>query len=119
MIYGDPIEHVVLFKIKIDTPQLKKYGLMESLLALKDEIPEILHSSAGVNFSARSQGFTHGFVARFENRAALERYLAHPAHVAVVEQQVKPICESVLAFDYALLSLPKDYVPKTSTSPAN
>jgi len=118
MIYGDPIEHVVLFKIRYDVPQAKKYGLMESLLALKDEIPEILHSSAGVNFSARAQGYTHGFVARFENRAALERYLAHPTHVALVEQQVKPICESVLAFDYALMSLPKSYTPKETSSPA-
>jgi hypothetical protein len=35
-----PIEHVVLFKLKADTPQLKKYGLMESLLALKGRFPD-------------------------------------------------------------------------------
>lgn len=99
-----PIEHVVLFKLKADAPETKKEGLMASLLALKDVIPGILQASAGVNFSARAQGYTHGFVARFKDRAALDFYISHPAHVAVVEQQVKPISDGVLALDYDLIS---------------
>lgn len=99
-----PIEHVVLFKLKADAPEAKKEGLMKSLLALKDVIPGILQASAGVNFSARAQGYTHGFVARFKDRAALDHYISHPAHVAVVEQKVKPISDGVLALDYDLIS---------------
>ena len=52
-------------------------------------------------------------------RAVLERDLAHPSNIAVVEEQVEPICESVLAFDYALMSLPKSYTPKAPSSPAS
>lgn len=95
-----PIEHVVLFKLKADAPAAKKDDLMTSLVSLKETIPGILHASAGENFSARAQGYTHGFVARFKDRAALEAYIVHPAHVAVVEQKVKPISEGVLALDY-------------------
>ena len=62
-----------------------------------------MHASAGANFSARAQGYTHGFVVRFRDRAALEAYLPHPAHTAAVEQFVKPISEGVLALDYDLL----------------
>ncbi|MBL8023391.1 MAG: Dabb family protein [Elusimicrobia bacterium] len=99
-----PLEHVVLFKLKVDVAEEKKEGLMRSLLSLRDVIPGILQVSAGVNFSARAQGYTHGFVARFQDRVALDHYISHPAHVAVVEKQVKPICESVLALDYDLIS---------------
>jgi hypothetical protein len=99
------IEHVVLFKLKIDAPETKKMELMKSLLALQGTIAGILSASAGVNFSARAQGYTHAFVARFEDRAALDHYISHPAHVAVVEQQVKPLSDGVLAVDYEAISL--------------
>lgn len=98
-----PIEHAVLFKLKADAPEADKVGLLKSLLALRDTIPGILHVSAGVNFSARAQGYTHGFVARFKDRAALDAYISHPAHVAVVEQKVKPLSEGVLVLDYELI----------------
>lgn len=97
------IEHVVLFKLKTDALETQKADLMKSLVALQGVIPGILHASAGVNFSARAQGYTHGFVARFKDRAALDHYITHPAHVAVVEQKVKPISEGVLALDYEIL----------------
>lgn len=96
------VEHVVLFKLKNDAPESKKTDLMKCLVALQDTIPGILHASAGANFSARAQGYTHGFVARFKDRAALDNYISHPAHVAVVEQKVKPLSEGVLALDYEL-----------------
>ena len=57
-----------------------------------------------MNFSACAQGYTHAFVARFEDRAALDHYISHPAHVAVVDQQVKPISEGVLAVDYEVIA---------------
>ncbi|MBK8576521.1 MAG: Dabb family protein [Elusimicrobia bacterium] len=98
------LEHVVLFKLKADAPETKKTDLMKSLVALQGVIPGILYASAGVNFSARAQGYTHGFVARFKDRTALDHYISHPAHVAVVEQKVKPISEGVLALDYEILS---------------
>jgi hypothetical protein len=98
------IEHVVLFKLRAAVPDAQKEGLLKSLLALRDVIPGILQASAGMNFSARAQGYTHGFVVRFQDRASLDHYLSHPAHVAVVEQQVKPISEGVLALDYELIS---------------
>ncbi len=97
------IEHVVLFKLKSDVPGVQKEALLLNLLALRDRIPGVLQASAGVNFSARAQGYTHGFVVRFKDRQALETYIVHPAHVAVVEQYVKPVSEAVLALDYEIL----------------
>ena len=39
---------------------------------------------------------------RFKDRAALDAYLPHPAHVVVVETHVKPLSEGVLALDYEI-----------------
>lgn len=97
------IEHIVLFKLKTDASEGKKRALLDALLALKNSVPGIVQASAGINFSARAQGYTHGFVVRFKDRAALDAYLPHPAHVAVVESHVKPLSEGVLALDYELL----------------
>jgi hypothetical protein len=97
------VEHVVLFKLKSDAPEIQKEALLRNLLALRDRIPGVFQASAGVNFSARAQGYTHGFVVRFKDRPALEAYVVHPAHVAVVEQYVKPVSEAVLALDYEIL----------------
>lgn len=94
------IEHVVLFKLKAEAPDERKAEMLRQLTGLKDRIPGILGVSAGVNFSARAQGYTHGFVVRFRDRAALDAYLPHPAHQAVVENHVRPISEGVLALDY-------------------
>lgn len=95
------VEHVVLFRLKPDASEALKTGLMRSLVGLKDLIPGIVHASAGPNFSARAQGYTHGLVIRFTDKAALDAYLTHPAHVEVVEKQVRPISEGVLALDYS------------------
>lgn len=94
------IEHVVLFKLKDSSPDDQKLEMLKALLKLKDQIPGILEVSAGVNFSQRAQGYTHGFTVRFTDREALERYLTHPNHVAVVDEKVRPLSEGVLAFDF-------------------
>lgn len=93
----------MLFRLKSDAPAEKKAALLRALLDLKSRIPGILQASAGENFSARAQGYSHGFVVRFTDRAALDAYLTHPSHVAVVEQHVKPLSEGVLALDYELI----------------
>lgn len=98
------IEHLVLFKLKKDASSDQTETLLRHLLDLRSRIPGIVQASAGTNFSARSQGYTHGFVVRFTDRQALDLYLTHPAHVAVVEQYVKPLSEGVLALDYEIIS---------------
>ncbi len=97
------IEHVVLFKAKPSSSPGDLDAMLKALLALKDKIPGILGCSAGVNFSARAQGYTHGFVVRLADRAALEAYQPHPAHQDVVVRLVRPHTEAVLALDYEIL----------------
>lgn len=94
------IEHLVLFKAKPDAPPEKLDAMIKALTALKDKVPGILSISAGVNFSARAQGYTHGLVVRFADRAGLDAYQPHPAHQDVVVNYVRPHTDGVLALDY-------------------
>ena len=94
------IEHVVLFKVKATTPATSVQAMVDGLRGLKTRVPGIVELSAGGNFTDRNKGFSHGLVVRFQDRAALEAYLPHPAHQEVVGNFVRPIIEDVIAVDY-------------------
>lgn len=94
------IEHIVLFKwIETATPEAIEAAVTE-LRGLKGKIEGIVDLSCGTNFSDRAQGFTHGLVVRFTDRAALEAYGPHPAHQHVVQNFISPIRADILALDY-------------------
>jgi hypothetical protein len=94
------VEHIVLFKWKIEATAEQIEQAIDGLRDLKDRIPNVLGLSVGENFSERAQGFTHGLVVRFPDKAALEVYGPHPAHQHVVQTFINPIRENVLALDY-------------------
>lgn len=96
------VEHIVLLKWKPNTTADQVNLVMERLRELPNEIPGILDLQCGENFSDRSQGYTHGLVVRFVDRAALETYSPHPAHRAVVEETINPIREVSLGFDFEI-----------------
>ena len=96
------IEHIVLFKVKANTPPQSIAAMTDGLKGLKASVPGIVDLSVGANFSDRSKGFTHGLVVRFQDRAALDGYIPHPAHREVVEKLIRPITEDVLAMDYEI-----------------
>ena len=77
------VKHVVWIKFKdAVTPE----RVSEHVRALKDltvRVPGIVDLAVGANFTDRANGFTHGLVVTLEDRAALDRYAAHPAHVEV------------------------------------
>ena len=66
--------------------------------------PTLAHTriSFGPTFTHdRSQGFTHALVVDLVDKAALESYGPHPAHQAVVNENLKPNFEAPpLAMDY-------------------
>ncbi|PYV14493.1 MAG: stress protein [Acidobacteria bacterium] len=94
------IEHLVLFKVKPETPAQAVEEMLAALRGLKSVSPQILELSCGTNFSPRSQGFTHGLRVRFASRADLEAYAVAPEHQRVLAERIRPIVESILALDY-------------------
>lgn len=80
------VDHLVFFAVREEASQGEVEDLLSSLRALKDDVPSTVDLAAGEDFSGRSGGYTHALFARFEDRAGLQEYLKHPAHLAVVEK---------------------------------
>lgn len=94
------IEHVVLFKWNEGAPEESIDAALKGLSALKEQIPGILDLTCGRNFSDRSKGFHAALVVRFADPAALDAYIPHPAHQAVIRNLIQPIRADVLVVDY-------------------
>lgn len=96
------VEHVVLFKLKPEATPEQRRAMLAGLKSLRQSVPGIVDLTCGQNFSQRSQGYEIGLVVRFQDRAALETYLPHPAHRAVVEETIRPIMDGVIVVDYEI-----------------
>lgn len=79
------IRHVVLFKLRPGLPPETPGQIFAALKALQPQIPGIITVSAGQDASPEGlqRGNTHGFTVDFENAAARDAYLPHPAHQKV------------------------------------
>ena len=94
------IEHIVLLRPKVDAQPDDVATLWAGLSRLRDVIPGIREIAHGENISpeGKNLGFTLGFIVTFNDRAALEGYLPHPEHLAVVPL-VRAVADEVLVFD--------------------
>ena len=77
-----PVRHIVVFKYKPTATPAQIAELTEAFKALKGKIPGIKGFEHGVNNSPENlnKGFTHIYLLTFENGAARDTYLPHPAH---------------------------------------
>ncbi|KAF7731696.1 hypothetical protein EC973_008868 [Apophysomyces ossiformis] len=89
----------VLVKFKPEVDESLKQEAINEILALKDKIPEIKKATAGVNFTDRSKGFTHGWVIEVESKEHLTIYNEHEHHVAFVTK-FRPLLADLVAVDY-------------------
>ena len=96
------ILHVVLFKWNEEASPHAIQAALEALRGLKNKVPGVLEITCGPNFSDRSKGWTHGLVVRFADREALEGYIPHPDHQAVVHEHISPIRADILVMDYEI-----------------
>ena len=80
------VDHLVFFAVREDASKGEVDDLLSSISGLRDEVPSTIDLSVGEDFSGRSGGYTHALLARFTDRAGLQEYMEHPAHLAVVEK---------------------------------
>ena len=79
------IRHIVFFRLKSSIEPKAVEHVFSALKDLAHKVPGIISISAGRDNSPEGlqRGNTHGFTVDFENAAARDAYLPHPAHQAV------------------------------------
>ncbi|CAL9121547.1 unnamed protein product [Musa acuminata var. zebrina] len=96
------IEHVVLFKVRDSTDPSKVDAMVSNLRSLAS-LDVVAHLAAGPVLPRphrSATGFTHLLHSRYRSKADLAAYSTHPSHVAVVAENVLPVCEDIMAMDW-------------------
>ncbi len=96
------LRHVVLFKFKENTPDLKVQQLNKAFNALSKAISVVQDFEWGINKSPENfhQDFTHCYLVTFHSEEDRDTvYTPHPQHQAFVAQ-LQPYLEKVFVVDY-------------------
>jgi hypothetical protein len=85
------IRHLVFIRFAATTTEDEKAAIFADLSALKRFVPGLRAFAGGPNVSTEglARGFTHGFSVDFDDVAARDAYLIHPAHQAAGARLVK------------------------------
>jgi hypothetical protein len=78
------IQHCVWLRFRPDVSAEQRHALFQELADLVGVIPGLrsVHSGANAHFEDLDHGFADGFIATFDDEAALAAYQAHPLHQA-------------------------------------
>jgi hypothetical protein len=93
--------HTFLFQWQPSVSAEMKDRAAREIRGLQGQIPGLLETSYGANISPRSQGFTHGGVMKFHDKAALEAYSPHPVHQKLVDW-LSPLLKVAAELDYEI-----------------
>ena len=88
------IIHTFAFRWKKGVSEIQKLRAIAEIRKLQGQIPGLLETCVGVNFSPRSQGYELGGVMKFTDRSALESYGGHPIHQQLL-QWLMPLIDPV------------------------
>ena len=98
------VRHVVLFAYRQGTTEEQIGIVTDAFRELRGKIPGILSFEWGVNDSPEGMngGFTHAHLLTFEDAAARDAYLPHPAHREFGALLARlEVVEEVFVIDYA------------------
>jgi Stress responsive A/B Barrel Domain len=93
------LTHIVCWKYKPEITEAEREKHRSKLRNLPNVIPNILSFSVGADILHLERSFDTGLVAVYPDRAALDFYTDHPAHMEVVAIG-KIIAEKVISVDF-------------------
>ncbi|TWI59087.1 Dabb family protein [Halalkalibacter nanhaiisediminis] len=77
------INRTVLVKFSEETTQKQLQEVVDRFKALKNHLAGIVDLQAGLNFAEKSKEYQVVLMVRFEDKAALDAYVANAEHQAV------------------------------------
>ncbi len=101
------IRHIVLIRFRPEVSETDIAAIFADLAAIRSVLPGLRAITSGRSESPEKieRGYMHGFVADFDDWAALEAYQQHPDHKAVGARIVANAVgglDGVLVFDLAV-----------------
>ena len=93
------IQHILLWSYKEDVPAARRAALEAHLASLPAKIPVLRDVQYGPVVGGRNQSFSHCFVMRFDDLAALAEYTTHPEHLNF-SGPFKEACELQVVTDF-------------------
>ncbi len=99
---GKVLRHAVFFSFKESSSDKDVQAVVDAFNVLPGKIDCIKGFQNGTNNSPEGldDGFTHCFLATFENSAGRAEYLPHPAHSGDFADVLRPHMEKVFVIDY-------------------
>jgi len=79
------LTHIVVWKYQADISEETREDHRRRLRSLSNIVPGIERFSVGFDILHSPRSYHTGLVALFRDRAVLDAYTVHPAHVAVVK----------------------------------
>ncbi len=86
--------HVFAFQWKPEATEALKAKATKDIAAFQGVIPGLLETHVGPNLSPRGKGYTFGGVMRFKDQAALDAYVQHPSHQALLVW-LRPLIDAI------------------------
>lgn len=91
--------HVFAFRWRAGVTEEQKEHVMSEIRKLQGQIPGLLETWVGKNFSPRGQDYELGGVMKFADRASLDGYGLHPVHQKLVSWLMRLIDPLELDFE--------------------
>jgi len=91
---SESVFHVFAFQWKPGTSDAQKERAAKDIAAFQGVIPGLVQTHVGPNISPRGKGYTFGGIMQFKDKAALEAYVQHPAHQALLAWLV-PLIDAI------------------------
>jgi antibiotic biosynthesis monooxygenase (ABM) superfamily enzyme len=86
--------HVFAFQWNPDVSEAQKAKAAQDIAAFQGQIPGLLETHVGPNISPRGKGYTFGGIMRFKDQPALDAYVQHPMHQALLKWLV-PLIDAI------------------------
>ena len=86
--------HIFAFMWNQGVSDAQKERARKEILAFQGVIPGLMQTHVGPNISPRGKGYTFGGMMQFKDQAALDAYVQHPKHQALLVW-LKPLIDAV------------------------
>ncbi|CAA6811872.1 MAG: Stress responsive alpha-beta barrel domain protein Dabb [uncultured Sulfurovum sp.] len=95
------VKHIVMLDFKDENKKENLEKVKTMLEALMESVPTLKSMEVGINFSEEDRAMDLSLYSEFEDKAGLEAYAIHPAHLEVVAF-IKTVATASKVSDYTV-----------------